>query len=194
MGHRFLLIGMVVLATLGGASCGGGDDEDEGNGGGAGTTPSAGAGAGAGGAAAGAGGGDMCVTEFMASGGQTMECATCACAMCATEIGNLEALSPADRAKADAVIDCSRENCCSGTPCYCGDTDIATCAAAMPPAGKCVAPIEAAAGAMGLAMIAGPAGTPTTALGAPSALGRCLNGDASMMLAAKCPSCAPTCN
>ena len=136
----------------------------------------------------------MCVTGFMAQG-QTAECATCACAMCATEIANLEALSPADRALADAVIDCSRENCCSGTPCYCGEDAIAACASAMPPKGKCVAEIEAAAGGvMGLAMIAGPAGMPMSALGAPSALGRCLNGDASMMMAAKCPACAPTCN
>ena len=194
MGHRFL-IGVIVLVGLVGAGCGG-DDEEE-SGGGAGTTAPA---AGAGGAAAGASGGgagagaDMCVTGFMAQG-QTADCATCACAMCATEIANLEALSPADRALADAVIDCSSANCCSGTPCYCGDADLAACSMAMPPAGKCVAPIEAAAGGVkGLLMIAGPAGMPKTALGAPSALGRCLNGDASMMMVAKCPACAPTCN
>lgn len=193
MRHRFLT-GLVVVIGLVGAGCGGDDEGDGDNGGGAGTTPAAGASGGGAGAAAGSGGGDMaCVTQFMTQGGQTEACAMCACTMCMTELANLEALTAADRVLADAVIDCSRQNCCSGTPCYCGATDLATCAAAMPAAGPCVPEIEAAAKAMGLAMIAGPAMMPTSALGAPSALGRCLNGDGAMV-AGKCAACAPTCN
>lgn len=138
--------------------------------------------------AAGAGGGDTCVADFMASG-RTMECAQCACTMCATQAADLAAGDATFQMNARAILDCAVANCCSGTNCYCGD-DVAACTSA--PAGACVQQVETAAGATGLAGIAGPCGDKTNACGAASLLGRCLTGDAISGTMGMCPACEPT--
>ena len=114
--------------------------------------------------------------------------------MCVAEATAFDALAADVKAKAQAIIDCGRMKCCSGTDCYCGaGVAVAACAMALPPTSACVAAIEAGAGVAGLAMIAAPCADKTNACGAASALGACLTGNPAAMIAAKCPDCVPTC-
>lgn len=137
----------------------------------------------------------QCVADAMARG-DSQTCAECACANCADEVAAVyEPIDPTSGPLSQAVIACGRENCCRGTESYCGKPiDLLACS--MAAKGPCVAPIETAAGAMGLLAIAGPAADPTTPLGAATALGYCLTGNpmssSGMVVMGKCETeCMP---
>lgn len=141
-----------------------------------------------------------CVSDALGRG-ETQACSECVCTNCLTEAQNVYMNPDATKAMtAQGVVTCCQNACSRGTPCYCGETngmvDLAACA--MTPMGPCVMEIEAAAGAMGLIGVAGPAADPTTALGIANAFGNCVLGNPMPTMGAaivgKCEAeCSRTC-
>ncbi len=109
-------------------------------------------------------------------------CETCACVSCTQLVLDCHDSrgAPADMQCVD-VVDCARDNDCTGTPCYCGAADLLACA--ILPAGPCVTPIQIAAAAFDPVNVLLRQNDPAFALGRANLLGMC-----SVM---NCPSDCP---